>query len=287
MKMNYDDFTKYVKENLFSGTGISVSYDKIHKMNGEQLCAVIGDDNVRPNINIQTIYDDYLESELSEYDIVKKWENILSEALNDGKAKTFEEMDYDYIFHNNVIPILVGAEAYKGKEIISEDYKGMKIIFKAVVSDIDNTEASIVITPEILENFNISVDEMKAQAMRNLEKQEFFCNSLANMLPFELGEEDNSTFVISTKQNAMGANVLLMPEKLAEFSHKYMNSADFVILPSSIHEVLCLPGISDDFDYLKGLVKEINSNPLLLKEEEILSNDIFYFSMESKEITIL
>lgn len=158
MKMNYDDFVTYVKENLFSGTDISVSYDKIHKMNGEQLCAVIGDDNVRPNINIQTIYDDYLESELSEYDIVKKWENILSEALNDGKAKTFEEMDYDYIFHNNVIPILVGAEAYKGKEIVSEDYKGMKTIFKAVVSDIDNT-ASIVITPEILENFNISIDE--------------------------------------------------------------------------------------------------------------------------------
>jgi len=94
----------------------------------------------------------------------------------------------------------------------------------------------------------------------------------------------NSFYVLSNKRKNFGAAYILyldILESIAEF----LGGCDLYILPSSVHEVMILPSFLGEADGLKEIVKDINHNVVL--PEEVLSNNVYRFSREKREVSLL
>ena len=97
------------------------------------------------------------------------------------------------------------------------------------------------------------------------------------MLPSE--EEIPSMYILTNTSKNGGAANLLDDAALADISEKV--GGDFMILPSSIHEAIILPQVSDDLD-LQGMVCEINATQVA--PEERLSDNVYRYDSASRKV---
>ena len=81
-----------------------------------------------------------------------------------------------------------------------------------------------------------------------------------------------------------GATCLSYREELWEFAQKKRHN--FYILPSSIHEVLLVED-TGEFEYrrLREIVKQANES--VVREEEILSYQVYYLQYQTGKIQIV
>lgn len=86
---------------------------------------------------------------------------------------------------------------------------------------------------------------------------------------------------MTNKSRCYGASALLRTDLLAEFAERVKK--DFYIIPSSVHEIMLMP---DDeifgVEYLEKMLYEINK--MMVKEEDVLSDQVYYFSRERGEV---
>jgi len=88
-------------------------------------------------------------------------------------------------------------------------------------------------------------------------------------------------YVLTNSEKLFGASAILYPQLLDSISLR-MNS-DLIILPSSIHEVLLLPAVTDTKKDYTAIINEVNTTQL--SKEEILSDHAYYYSRTTKSIT--
>lgn len=86
-------------------------------------------------------------------------------------------------------------------------------------------------------------------------------------------KKDKTLFVFTNELGINGAACILYPDILAKLTAYF--GSDFYILPSSIHELLLLPG-ADTFcrEELDDIIKEINLSQV--PEEEVLSDHAYH-----------
>lgn len=90
-------------------------------------------------------------------------------------------------------------------------------------------------------------------------------------------------FILSNAPKLNGAAALFYSDILKEFAN--LLEKDIYILPSSIHEVILLPYSKNiDVGELKKIVTDANDKIVL--EDEILSNNIYLYSVSKDEISI-
>jgi hypothetical protein len=90
-------------------------------------------------------------------------------------------------------------------------------------------------------------------------------------------------YVLSNNQKMQGASALLYPDVLQDFSKAL--GKGFYVLPSSIHEVILVPEVGDEEPKLmEAMVCEINETQLDL--EEVLSDKVYYYSWERKDLCL-
>ena len=119
----------------------------------------------------------------------------------------------------------------------------------------------------------------------NINAQHFEAKPLRQVLAETMGLDEEmmdlmgpsdvpEMIVLTTEDKLQGAKALLSKEALSEVYDQV--GGDFVVLPSSIHEVLCLP-IRDDMDAetLKNMVREVNGTQVAPNER--LSDNVFKF----------
>lgn len=98
-------------------------------------------------------------------------------------------------------------------------------------------------------------------------------------------DADRDMFILRTEEQTFGANYLYDVEALERITQRV--SKHFYILPSSIHELILIPdsGIVMSVDELKALVTEVNHN--VVAAEEVLTDGVYYYDGEKKEVTLL
>ena len=90
-------------------------------------------------------------------------------------------------------------------------------------------------------------------------------------------------YIMTNRQEVNGASVLLYDDVLQTFALK--KKTDFYILPSSVHEVLLIPADNQiSMSTLSSMVRDVNSSQLA--REEILSDHVYYYSLETDQITM-
>lgn len=123
-------------------------------------------------------------------------------------------------------------------------------------------------------------------ALTNLEKQEPVIKTIKEVLESKLGLDIFSEaimpivpYILSNENNHYGASQMLLKRSLMKVSKLIGNGGWYYILPSSIHEVICVPtNVGDEMDFIQ-MVRQVNEEQVL--PEERLSDDIFRFDGHS------
>lgn len=142
-----------------------------------------------------------------------------------------------------------------------------------------------------MEMWNASTQELMRLAQENTRR--IFgvqCRPLTEIVEEMLEDGYNEALpvvpmkILSNKDRVYGAACLLYPGLLQEISQK--ESADFYILPSSVHEVILLTDDgSEDPGKLREMVREVNEQQV--EPQEVLSDSVYYYGREDKQIKIL
>lgn len=132
---------------------------------------------------------------------------------------------------------------------------------------------SVLVRHNLLEKWDLSEKEFLEMALENTRKR--FPQIQKDMFAVPICAFTNRT-------ETYGASILLFPEILCELAGRI--HSDLLILPSSIHEMMVMPGRKTDILWARDLIRKANKE--ILHKEEWLSDEIYYFSKKSGKITI-
>ena len=162
-----------------------------------------------------------------------------------------------------------------------------------------NSLTTALVTNQIAERLELTVDELAEAARRNTVQKfgiEFsnvhrmgLCSLLRHSWtpePFEtVSMSETGLYVLSTSIRVNGAALILLPDILEKIGEKA--GMDYYLIPSSIHELLIA---RDDGLVTPKLLKEIvyegNRTDAVIKQEDVLSDNIYFYSRAKKSLKI-
>ena len=140
--------------------------------------------------------------------------------------------------------------------------------------------------PSIIKNMNECICDILSDQKEELTKEEdeHFEEFLNDYIMDMSSRENERMYVLSNTIGINGAGAILYPNVLQELASK-LNS-DLYILPSSIHEVILLPARARMSSLaLREMVIDVNSSQVA--QEELLSNEIYYYDLSTDEFHIV
>ncbi|MFI3212462.1 MAG: DUF5688 family protein [Eubacteriales bacterium] len=91
-------------------------------------------------------------------------------------------------------------------------------------------------------------------------------------------------YVLTNQKRVNGAATILYKNLLQEIAEQ-MNR-NFILLPSSIHEVIVIPEQDDlEVQNFNDMVREVNETQL--EPEEVLADHAYYYSLEKRQLSLL
>ena len=100
----------------------------------------------------------------------------------------------------------------------------------------------------------------------------------------ELEHEADAMYVVSNENRRRGAAGIFNTELIQKRAEEL--GCNFYILPSSLHEIILMrEDMAPEMEILREMVQEINSTQVLV--EDYLSDSIYYYDRNTKEVTIV
>lgn len=169
------------------------------------------------------------------------------------------------------------------KEIPCRLFLDLSVAYYIPVNDMDNGTGIIRIRNEHLSVWGQEEEALYQAACENMKtsgRTEFFDMKtlFPSCFPPSTGEnvnvqEDFCMFVLTNQNRCMGAGEIINEETLRKI---YDQIGAFVLLPSSVHEVIIIPDHkSKGYEPLADMVKEINADMVL--PEERLSDHVYVY----------
>lgn len=144
----------------------------------------------------------------------------------------------------------------------------------------ENNFGSVQVTPQLLEKWGVTKEEVLKRAIENSKKDvvvKTMSEVIAEMMgagPEELGlPKDDGMLVISNVDRTYGAFAVIAAAK--ELKKRFPEG--YAVLPSSIHEVIVVGGANDE-ETLTGMVGEVNEQEVAA--EEVLGHHAYVFKGE-------
>lgn len=314
--MEYRNFLDDVKNGVqrIVGEDGKVQIVQVDKNNGIKLDGLVikgMEKNISPAISLNVYYEQY-KSGRAKADIVNEIYQISHKYSCHMNIGLEDFCDYGRI-GRRVAYKIVNLE--KNRELLADipyvKFLDMAIIFFVLVQCRENhrwENATFLIRDEHLKMWNVDVGEVYRDALYNT--PELFPAQISDMeemitemLSEEMGrhgdidkdeceavkkdlqdlnsESHTRMYVLTNSKKLNGAACLLYKNVLKEFSGE--KGENFYIIPSSIHEVLLVPEAHDlQVNELRRMVKDVNDSEL--DEEEILSDNIYYYDYKKDKI---
>lgn len=288
--------TDSVKEKM--GNGYNITTQDITKNNGLILKGLLirkEDEKICPTIYLNSFVDDYLNN----VPLEKIVDHIIH-IYQENKTDNFDIsafFDFDKV-KDKIIYQLINTSKNTDllKDIPSIPYLDLSIIFKVLVDfPVKTKDATVTIHNSHMNMWNASTDEIYSFAKVNTPilmpaKLESIHSILEKICPASVDETISSNdllpmYVLSNTQRINGSGCILYPDILANFADAA--GSDIYVLPSSVHETILLTDIPNhvDTNYLKQMVCEVNATEV--SAEEVLSNNVYLFSKETKGLSII
>ena len=290
----YTNLTETLKENLGTDWTIELHTDVILN-NGTTHIALIlykNGEKLHPQIYLERFFEDYKRGKTMKeilQDVMTTYEEALKNINPDSLSgiEDWEQVKGRLAFR------LLSKE--RNKETL-ENYVYKEFLDLAAIvtfcAEIDEQGVKAIrVTHDLAELWNVSKEEILQAAEENTEdlfpvRMEPILDTLCRVadisrddLPEEvLAEEDSPQIMVLTNYLGVnGATVLLYDSFLQQVYEKLRGK--FIILPSSIHEVIVMPLASaPPITDSQKMVEQINRSAV--KEEEILSDSVYLYDGE-------
>ena len=301
--MNKNEFMEIVKDKVLDvlrerDSTLNAIIEKVTKSNGVLYCGLSfrGADAVQPVIYLDDFYN-HFEAGANIDDIVNQVVDIyVSNRINDidiGSITDFEAVK------DRIVVAIYNTEANVEKlsNIPHKDYKDLSVYYRVDVP-INEKEGmgSMIVNDHIMKLWNLSTDEINEIAWKNTKRM--YPAKLLSM--FEIlqelcgGEIDEMqdclakpTMYVLSNINKVNGAVYMADEDALDMVADELDD-DYVVLPSSRHEVIIVPlkQIDDnDYTYLKEMVYEINRKEV--DAEDYLSDNIYKYIRAEKELRLV
>lgn len=263
-------------ENVTKNNGLTLHGLSIHKKGS----------TIAPTVYMEQLFMAY-EDGISLHDIV---ENVIRIVMENEKTSFDISLFTDFeSVRKKIIFQLVNAKKNETllKKIPSKNCLDLSIIFRMLIADNPDGTASAIITNKHMKMWGVGVDEIYKTAMENTPiLQKAVIRSMDDILSELVDDNDRKSlplYVLTNDKTLNGCGCILYPHVLEDFGEWI--AGNFYILPSSTHEVILLPDMEGNSHDLIQIVREINRT--VIYQEDFLSDNVYYFSTETKEITII
>lgn len=240
--------------------------------------------NHRIGIGLSGLYGMYQKSNSfnsiirSIYDVLNEGSDVMKDLVPAVK-ETIEDIEN---LKKHIIFQLVNTKLNESllETIPNRSFHDLSIIYRLYLdlSDAAVDDAgvkSMIIDNGIMENFDLSEDELYELAMENTPR----------LCPVEEINLFPLFTVLTNMQNINGSAVVLYRDVLKNFAERH--NSDVYILPSSIHEVLlmcetCIEDRSSLSERLTDIVRDVNDSDVA--PYEVLSDHVYFYSREFDKI---
>ena len=297
-----DKLEVYLSDHLPAdiGDNATMSITEIVKNNDQKLLALSireKDIDISPNIYLDGYIDQYREGRDID-DILQSIADMYMECRA-PQIKGFDISDitqYDRV-SDKIVTKIVNTEL--NKEFLAvvphKEFGDLSVFPQIRLDECNDMMASITIRDDILERWNVSLDEVLDKANENdlklteprLVPMDRIIDSMRKTIEIDqegfLPEDDDRLipmYVLSTTDKINGAKLLNQQEIMDKIA-EYMGS-DFIALPSSIHEAIIIPmdKNSMDLNELSMMVKSINGE--VLTPTDVLSDHPYVYSKDER-----
>ncbi len=309
MAMSYREFREELLDQLRSifGENYEIGTQTVQKVNlGNvetfRIFDKTGEKQQSPVFYGRKLYEEYKRGtglEVLAQDMKEKYEMTGNEITVDliGDVNELEEIKERLIF--TVINREKNRELLK--EIPHRDFLDFAVIYRIVVKESWDGVSSMRVSNGLLERWGITEEKLFEIAQKNMRRRmPVMKTSFADMMqslmgkdmisPGDISEECEERqlqrmYMVTNWKKINGFGSVLFPDVLKEMC-RILQCDRLYILPSSIHEAIVMPqdlGMSPE--ELQGMVKNVNKD--CVTEEEYLSDSVYGYSLETKEIYIV
>ena len=300
---SFDTFKEMVMESIKSYLDDSyqdyeMKIQTIKKSSGYEYEALMISPNDRtgsvvPALNLSDAFERY-QNGLSFDEVMEKLADIRMNATLSGFKKE-DLLDYDTI-KERIFPRLVNSSS--NEEYLSDkphkEIVDLSIYYAVRVSEDESGFAEAVITDDLVNMWNIDLDELHSQAMENNSKRPLFFKNIEDVLfggaeessyeieDINLDDFNIPYFILTTLQKSKGAVMAITPAIMSRIIAKF---GEVYIIPSSVDETLVVSKRNvDDIQELVKMVTQVNSTEV--RPEDQLSNNIYEYDLETQSIRI-
>lgn len=279
--MNYREFVNHMQKNVQEELPeCDIQVIQNSKNNGVEYTGLMiclkgrgQEEEINPVIYLEDSYQNYRNGESME----QITEGVIS-AYREGKSSTVYAhcnglMDEEIT--GRVRMVLVNAERNQErlKEIPHRMVEDLAVIYRLHMGKNQNSLYSAVINQSMLDYWKMTEEELFETAMA--------CRK--ELAPYLLEYFFPDTLVLTNQEQIEGASCLLYPEALEEITRRL--GGDFIILPSSIHEVIVMESIGANPEKLNAMVNEVNETTVA--EDEILSDHAYFYNASTQKMSSL
>lgn len=247
--------------------------------------------NMNPQIYLEEMYQEQREKEGTLKDSVDEFLRLYQISKHDSIPLDFFEWEH---VKDHVTTKVINAEWNKEllKKIPHRRVLDLAIVYQIVLEMTDSGSATILIRKEHLESWGITEEELQKSAKENSEKlfpaelgrmYDIVCETMG-IVGTETDEVEDSMYVLTNQYKMFGAVAIFyegMLEKIAETL-----KADFVIIPSSVHEMVIIKDTYHQIDKeeIMKIIKQVNNE--CVRVEERLSDHSYYYSVANKQLSL-
>lgn len=304
--ISYNDFLNETEKSILDYLpekfqGAEVSINQVVKNNDCILDALViktAESNVVPTIYLNSYYEEL--SEGMDLDSV-----LASIAAFYEKHYINHNMDMDWIRDYSEVKYNINIKLinYEYNSQYLQDKPFTRLEDLACIYQIDlvndfNGSSVITLTDGLLEGYGITINELHAQALKNMGAEPYRFRGLnevimemlsssdmiedAEDIAAQIDEVPNTMYVLSNESNTNGAAVIISDKVQQEIAEKV---GDFFVLPSSIHEVLIIPKSSGmEPRELQKMVCEVNQSQVAPPER--LSDNVYEYNSKDARLSI-
>lgn len=297
-----ESFTRTIIEEvkIHLGNAYVVTVTDVLKNNGVYLTGLLirkNNSTIASTIYIDEFYDAYIEEYLSINEIVQRILSVYRESAIEVSSKITSIFSSKDEVLSRVCYRLINRD--KNAEFLREaphtDVVGdlTKIFFVLIDTLEINGQGTVKITNQLMENLEITFNELEEAAEKNTEEvYKAHFSSMTEVITEILGipnyelplfPNEMGMYVLSNETKFNGASTVLYKGMLTSISH-FLNDSLY-ILPSSCHEVIILKasdvGRKED---LEVMVHEVNENEVSI--QDYLSDYVFFFNKATETLCV-
>ena len=273
----------------------------VRKNNGKELTGLTlrGESNICPNIYLNSFYDLHQEG-MKVSETMSKIGEIFQREIKRTPQFNLEDFTYNNM-KDNLYYTVINAEKNEKllQDIPHQRREDLAIVYRVNVCISEEGTGSILLNNEHLKVWGVDHREVHDQAVRNMPrilppKFENMNDIIAELMgeDVELFEEmagENMMWVLSNDKRMQGAAYMFDEKVMSSIAEKL--GGDFIVLPSSLHEVIIIKEEdimveeNIDLEFIQRMVSEVNESQV--EPDEVLSDAIYRYSSKDNKLSII